>query len=63
MERNNILITGGCGFLGKYLIKDLQREFNVTIIDLSQNEDIRDYDSIKSKFKNIDIIIIDKILS
>jgi len=36
----NILITGGCGFLGQYLVRDLLNEFSdlkIKVLDLTQN--------------------------
>src|SRR3989338_2615537 len=35
-----ILITGGCGFLGYYLVKDIQKHFpkaKIKILDLQEN--------------------------
>lgn len=50
----NILITGGCGFLGQYLTKDLLLEFHdlkIKILDLNPNPnplfDFRHYPNVK----------------
>ena len=40
----NILVFGGYGFLGHYLVKELlKRNYKVTIADLSEKEDFIDY--------------------
>lgn len=41
MELKNILVTGGCGFLGQYLIKDLLSSFpkaDIRVLDLRENK-------------------------
>lgn len=63
----NILITGGCGFLGQHLTATLEREIpqaKISILDIRPHEkyktyiaDITDYQEIKQAFKNQDIII------
>lgn len=63
----NILITGGCGFLGQHLIATLEREIpqaNTSLLDTRPHEkhktyvaDIADHESIKEAFKDQDIII------
>lgn len=78
MEYKNILITGGCGFLGQYLTNDLLEQFdniNIKLLDLKLNphsifdfggngsvntvldKDICDYNSIKTEFADIDLVI------
>ena len=78
MNYRNILITGGCGFLGQYLTNDLLEQFdniNIKLLDLKLNphsifdfggnasvnvvldKDICDYNSIKTEFADIDLVI------
>ena len=39
---SNILVTGGRGFIGRHLIKELSKKHTVTSIDLKDGEDVRD---------------------
>ena len=67
----NWLITGGCGFIGRSLIKELTRssdENNVRIIDNLSGSSIEDLEKItsfkiitspKKDFKNIELVIAD----
>lgn len=63
----NVLVTGGCGFLGSSIVKKLiYKGFNVKIFDNSISNnfkdieiiegDIRDYDSIRKAIRSIDIV-------
>ena len=56
--KNNILITGGSGFLGKKLTETLKKDDNNNVVSLSsKNVDLRYYNS----FENIPDIKFDKI--
>lgn len=67
MSFNNILITGGSGFIGSYLSKELTKcGFNVTILDkISKNinnlpsiqADIRNYNELEKINKSFDLVI------
>ena len=64
----NILITGGTGFVGQHLVKQLNKKHNIIVIgrkscELKQknvnyfnNCDITKYETIQKYFKNIDIV-------
>ena len=56
--KNNILITGGSGFLGRNLTNILKKDSNNNVISLSSNDvDLRYYNS----FNNIPDIKFNKI--
>jgi len=61
----NIVITGGCGFLGQHLINELQKEHTLTILDMHTkdipgvcviNADIV-HDDLREHFSNTDLVI------
>jgi nucleoside-diphosphate-sugar epimerase len=69
---NNILITGGAGFIGSHLVNRLvNKGYNITVIDNLErgkleflpkkinfhNSDLRNYTEIKDLFKNQDCVI------
>ena len=48
-SRSEVLVTGGCGFIGRHLVKDLlAHEYNVTVLDKS--------DSGMASFKNVKLV-------
>lgn len=61
----NVLITGGTGFIGKFLIPELKKDHKITIFGRSKPQgdapftggDLRDYESVKNAAKNIDAIV------
>ena len=49
----NILITGGCGFIGSNFInKILYKDYNIVIIDNLSSGFIENLNYLKKKFKN-----------
>lgn len=73
----NILITGGCGFIGSHLAEELHQDHDVTIIDNSVktisniqdmdvtfiNQDITQLDTLKHCFEDIDIVFHEAAMS
>ncbi len=62
----NVLITGGLGHIGSYLIRMLPEEFNITVVDnllthrycslFDLNRNIKFYDMSVSEFNNLENI-------
>ncbi len=52
-----ILITGGTGFIGSLLKKELDNDNEVVVFDKSDGEDILDYDALSNKMKDVDIVV------
>jgi nucleoside-diphosphate-sugar epimerase len=52
-----ILITGGTGFIGSLLGKELAKDNEIVVFDKSEGDDILDYDALSAKMKGIDIVV------
>ena len=69
MNEYEIGITGGSGFIGSYLARHLSKRFRIRLIDIKpvqkelesrvsfQKCDIRNYDEVKEKLENVDLVI------
>lgn len=60
LKNKKIIVTGGAGFLGKYVVKKLkEKECKDIFIPLIEDYDLRDLDAIKRMYKdaNADIVI------
>jgi nucleoside-diphosphate-sugar epimerase len=71
MKTNNVLITGGCGFLGVHLARQLLRQkYDVTLLDIADLDakdlvgkikvikcDVRDKNKIEKAIKDYDYVI------
>ena len=64
MTKKNILITGGTGIIGNILKQELNKDYNISILDKIDSSDpnsfvgdISDFNSIQESFKNQDVII------
>lgn len=58
----NILVTGGCGYIGKYLLKQLSKENKILVIDNLSNSQLDfDYNIINVDFEILDLLDIDKL--
>jgi len=59
MKKSNVLITGGGGFIGRNLIPLLKnkKKYNIKILSRKKGEDLKNYNSIKNLFKNMEIVI------
>ncbi len=59
IKKSNILITGGNGFVGRNLVPLLKnkKKYNIKILSRKKGWDLKNYNSIKNSFKNIDTII------
>lgn len=56
MKNKNILITGGKGFIGSYLVEDLSKDNNVKVFDIQDGKDIKDFEILKRELKNVDVV-------
>ena len=64
MTKKNILITGGTGIIGNILKQELNKDYNISILDKIDSSDpnsfvgdISDFNSIQESFKNQDVVI------
>ncbi len=64
MTKKKILITGGTGIIGNILKQELNKDYNISILDKIDSSDsnsfvgdISDFNSIQESFKNQDVII------
>ena len=64
MTKKNILITGGTGIIGNILKQELNKDYNISILDKINSSDpnsfvgdISDFNSIQKSFKNQDVVI------
>ncbi len=60
LENKNIVITGGCGFIGSHLAEKLTINNHVKVID-NLNSGKKEYIPEKAKFENIDLLDRDKL--
>lgn len=56
MKNKNILITGGKGFIGSYLVETLSKDNNVKVFDIQDGKDIKDFELLKRELKNVDVV-------
>lgn len=56
-KKLNILITGGKGFLGQYLMKALEaRDHRAVSFDIADGEDLRDYRAVEQAVRGKDVV-------
>lgn len=62
--KNNIIVTGGCGFIGSHLVDSLVDEYNVYVID-DESAEANDvfYKNKKAKYFKIDICDVHKLIN
>lgn len=53
----NILVTGGTGFVGSYLIKKIMGKYKTRIFSRKNGEDLKNYGDIDKAVRGIDIVI------
>ena len=56
MKNKNILITGGCGFIGSHLAERLSKENNVCVIDNLSRGKLSNIEGADCEFINIDLV-------
>lgn len=52
-----IFITGSSGFIGGELVKHLEQKHEIVTYDISNHQDILDYDKIKSLMKGCEVVV------
>ena len=50
----NVIVTGGSGFIGSHLAKELRKHHNVTTFDLVDGQDVTDAEQVKEALKGQD---------
>ena len=57
MDVKKILVTGGCGFIGTNLVKELQKKYDIIVLDnLSRETAIKNKQHIEQNFPSVKII-------
>ncbi len=56
IKNKKILITGGRGFIGSHLSKELSKDNIVKIFDIKDGKDIRKFDLLKRELKDVDYV-------
>jgi len=61
-SKNNVIVTGGCGFIGSHLVDKLVNDYNVYVIDdeSAESNDVF-YKNPKATYFKLDILEADKI--
>lgn len=63
-SKNNIIVTGGCGFIGSHLVDYLVKDYNVYVID-DESAEANDifYKNKKAKYFKVDICEAEKLIN